>query len=250
MRWRRLALGALAGGGAVGLGLVALLAWTFSGMGAMEERALPGGGKVVKDGYVSVAVVPAGPDLVALVDAGNDASGAAILRELAARGIGPEAVTAILLTHGHPDHTAACGLFPNATTYAAEAELPMLRGEVGSRGPVTRWFGPRASGCAKLVGVADGGTVSLGDREATLYAVPGHTPGSAAWRVDDVLYVGDSADAAADGSLAPAKWMFTDDPAVNEASLRALAGRADLPATVICAHSGPLTTEALRRWAR
>lgn len=234
------------------LAVVALVAWTFTGMGAVVDgEKLPGGGVVVQDGYVSAVVLDAEPGKVALVDAGNDLDGAAILAELGRRGLGPGDVTAILLTHGHPDHVAACALFPSATAYAHRDELPLLRGEVGSRGPLPRMFGPHPSGCANLVGLGDGDEIALGARPARLYAVPGHTAGSAAWLHAGVLYLGDSADASDDGQLLPAKWVFTDSTERNEQALRDLAkALAAVPVErLVFAHSGTLDGTALRMWA-
>src|SRR5437870_13164394 len=87
--------------------VVALLAVTFIGRQSITDGFEINGVRIVADGIVSVAVVPVGDGQIALIDAGNDASGKAVLAELARRGVNPEAVTAIFLTHGHPDHTAA-----------------------------------------------------------------------------------------------------------------------------------------------
>src|SRR5262249_5783046 len=75
------------------LAIVGLIMATFAGGPPIPDgMELPGGARVVKDGYVSVFVLPAGPGAVALIDAGNDRQGGAILRELSRRGLGPEAV--------------------------------------------------------------------------------------------------------------------------------------------------------------
>ncbi len=63
--------------------------------------------RIVKDGVVSAAVIPVGNGKVVLLDAGYDKAGKAILAELSRHQLTPEAVTAILLTHSHPDHVAA-----------------------------------------------------------------------------------------------------------------------------------------------
>lgn len=249
LRWALLGIFGLGTGGL--LGAVGLLAWTFSGMGAIRDgQALGEDATVVRDGYVSLTLLEIGPGEVALVDAGNDPEGAAILAALAERGLGPDAVTAILLTHGHPDHVAACARFPRATAWALDQELPLLRGEVGARGPLTRWFAPKPSGCPNLVGVVDGAEVPLGDRVARIHAVPGHTAGSAAWQVGGLLFLGDSADADADGDLLPAKWLFTDDPTTNRASLVALDRAVGRGATaLVFSHTGTADPSALRIWA-
>jgi hydroxyacylglutathione hydrolase len=250
---RRL-IGWLLMGTLVLLGTVIVLgAWTFSGMGRIENgRALPGGATVVKDGYVAAYLLEIDQDSVALVDAGNDAEGKAILAELRRRGLGPEAVEIILLTHGHPDHTASCHLFPNATVYADGDELPLLTGRVGSSGPLTQLFGAMPSTCTSVRPVKDGDEVPIGTRLARVFAVPGHTSGSAAWLVDGVLYLGDAADASSSGSMLSAKWLFTDNPARARRSLISLADRVDdLDVRVLAfSHSGVLVgSRALAEYA-
>src|SRR5258706_8356174 len=87
------------------LALAAVVAATFLGRQSITDGAQIGTIRIVKDGIVSVAVLPVGPREVALVDAGNDTAGAAILAELGKRQLGPEPVTAIFLPQRHPDHT-------------------------------------------------------------------------------------------------------------------------------------------------
>ncbi len=83
----------------------------------------------------------------------------------------------------------------------------------------------------------------------------GHTARSAAYLVDGVLFVGDSADAdKKSGALVPAVWLFSDDPAQNRRSLMALAKTVEPMAAQIKwmapAHSGPMEgTAALTHFA-
>src|SRR5258708_20655996 len=100
----------------------------------------------VKDGVVSETVIPVGSGKVVLLDAGYDKAGKAILAELSRRQLTPEAVTAILLTHSHPDHVAAIDLFPKAEVMALEPELPLLEGRALWRGPPLRLFPPFSGG--------------------------------------------------------------------------------------------------------
>lgn len=234
---------------------VALLGWTFSGMPPIEDgRILPGGARVVKDGYVSCFLVPEGNGRFLMVDACNDPAGTAIDAALTAAGAGRDAVDALLLTHGHPDHTALCAAFPNATVYALAAELPLLEGLTASRGPLPRLFGAMRSPCGPVTAVADGDTIPVGPLDVKVYAVAGHTAGSAAWRVSGVVYFGDAADAGTDGEIVPAKWLFTDDQAEGTRSLVALSARLDADQATVgalaFAHTGVLDgREALTRFA-
>ncbi|MES2638672.1 MAG: MBL fold metallo-hydrolase [Myxococcota bacterium] len=197
------------------------------GSGTLGSGTLGSGsvGRLVKDGYVAAYVLDIGGGKVALVDAGNDAAATALLAELARRGLDASAVTDILLTHGHPDHIAGVNRFPNAVVHALGAEVPLVERRVGARGPVTRWFGPQDTGVRVGDPLMDGARVPIGSRVAEVYAVPGHTTGSAVWLVDGVLFFGDSADATTRGGMVGAKWMFTDDAGQNHTSLRALAAR-------------------------
>jgi glyoxylase-like metal-dependent hydrolase (beta-lactamase superfamily II) len=73
--------------------------------------------------------------------------------------------------------------------------------------------------------LGDGETLTLGDRTVRVFAVPGHTAGSAAYLVDGALFLGDSAGATSDGKIKGAPFFFSDSTSQNHASLRALAER-------------------------
>jgi hydroxyacylglutathione hydrolase len=185
------------------------------------------GVETVKDGFVSIFVLDAGPGKVALVDAGKDASGKALLAALARRGLTPASVTAIFLTHGHGDHTAGCKLFPDAQVYALESEVAL----VGDAAKVTH-------------PLKDGDVTSVGDLRVESFAVPGHTSGSAVYLARGTLFFGDSAGASKDGVMMKAVRLFSKDSAQNVASLKALEARleprsADIKALAF-AHTGPL----------
>ena len=118
----------------------------FIGRQAITDGFEINGIRIVKDGIVTIAVVPVNTNEVALIDAGNDGSGKAILAELSRRHLGPDAVTAILLTHGHPDHTAAIRLFGKAQVMALEPDVALVEGTAGAGGPLTRLMPVRPTG--------------------------------------------------------------------------------------------------------
>lgn len=192
---------------------------------------------------------------VALVDAGNDAEGEAILAELERRHLGPDAVAAVLITHGHGDHIAAIGRFPRSEVMALDREVPLVEGRAGGRGPLTRLFPVRPTGITVTRALRDGDVVTLGGVPIPVYAVPGHTTGSAAYYIDGVLLVGDSADVTSDGALQGAPWLFSDDQAEDRASLarleqRVVADGLDVKA-IVPAHSGAAEgIVALKNFAR
>lgn len=193
----------------------------------VDAQQLAPGVETVKDGFVSAFLLDAGPGKVALVDAGKDGSGKAILMALARRGLTQSAVAAIFLTHGHGDHTAACKVFPDAQVFAMDSEIPV----VGDAAKVTH-------------PLRDGEAVDVGDLHVETFAVPGHTPGSAAYLARGVLFFGDSAGASKAGVMMRAVRLFSKDPDQNVASLKALATRLQPRAAEVkelaFAHTGPL----------
>lgn len=225
---------------------IVLAAMTFGGMKELVDGTeLPGDARLVKDGYVAIAVIPAGDGAVALVDCGNDPNGVAVLTELKRRGLAPDAVKAIFLSHGHPDHVAGCHLFGNAQVLALPQDIPVAEGTGRSKGPVPSMFDTPPDKRAKVTRpLADGETVTVGSLAVKVYAVPGHTAGSAAFLANDTLYLGDNAAAGDDGKLVPAPWVFSDDTKENRRSLEALGARLKTEGAAVkklaFAHSGPL----------
>ena len=207
------------------LGVGGVLAATFMGRRPITDGQTFNRVRVVTDGFSGMGVITIDSRQVALVDAGNDTSGEAILAELSRRQLGPEAVSAIFLTHGHPDHIGAVPLFPKAQVMALDAEAPLVEGRAGARGPVTRLFPVRSTGITVTRHLNDGDVVTIGDVPVRVYAVPGHTAGSAAYVADGVLFLGDSADGGSDGALKGAPWIFSDSQPDNRASLARLEQR-------------------------
>lgn len=68
----------------------------------------------VGDRVASTVVLVRDGDAVVVVDPGMVASRAAILDPLAALGVDPAAVTDVVFSHHHPDHTLNAALFPEA----------------------------------------------------------------------------------------------------------------------------------------
>jgi glyoxylase-like metal-dependent hydrolase (beta-lactamase superfamily II) len=224
---------------------VAMIMSAFVGTSDIQDGAeFDGVVRVVKDGIVSLGVVDVGGGKLALIDAGNDKEGKAILAELARRKLGPDAVTAVFLTHGHTDHLAGCHLFPSASIYALAADVALAEGREGSKSPIGKLMGAKPTGVKITRALADGETVKVGDENVRVFAIPGHTAGSAAYLVHGVLFLGDSAGSNKEGKLIAAPRVFSDDGPQNRASLKALADRLRPEAAsikaLVPAHSGAL----------
>jgi glyoxylase-like metal-dependent hydrolase (beta-lactamase superfamily II) len=215
----------------VALLLVTVGAAWYSAFGnnkPVVEGQIVEGVETVKDGFANIFVLDAGRGKVALVDAGKDKSGAALLGALSRRNLGPDSVAAIFLTHGHPDHTAGCKLFPSAEVYAMAADVPLIGDAVKVTHPLK-----------------DGDVVTVEDLRVEAFSVLGHTPGSAVYLARGVLFFGDSAGASKTGEVMKAVRFMSKDSALNVASLKDLAARlaprkAEIKAMAF-GHTGSLT---------
>jgi glyoxylase-like metal-dependent hydrolase (beta-lactamase superfamily II) len=211
---------------AIGVGYVYWTAFSHN-RPIVDRQVLAPGVTIVKDAFVSVAVLDVAADKVALVDCGNDKEAKAVLAALAERKLAAASVAAIFLTHGHGDHTNGCRAFPSAEVYAMQEDVALIGAAADVKHPLK-----------------DGDVTELGDLRVEAFATPGHTPGSAVYFARGVLFFGDSAGGAKDGTMMPAVRLFSKDPDQNVASLKALearlAPRAAEVKTLAFAHSGPL----------
>jgi glyoxylase-like metal-dependent hydrolase (beta-lactamase superfamily II) len=158
-----------------------------------------------------------------------------LVARLAEHGVAPGDVTAVLFTHGHADHVKGLEALPNARVLALAAEQPVLE----THSPVDATIDQVLS---------DGEVLRFGSLEVRVYAVPGHTPGSAAYLVDDVLALGDSGLVTASGAFAPVPEDRSEDPAELVRSVVALADRLESEGRsvrwIVPAHSGALEGRA------
>lgn len=208
------------------LSLVALVggvaASVFWGLAPLTDAQLGPGVFQVKDGYVSATVIDVGGGDAVLVDCGNDASAVALRAALSRRGLTP---VAILLTHGHPDHTAGCGTFAGVEVLGMPGDAELASGRTGGDSPIGKLVGGSGSGALLTRTLKDGERIAYGTRIFRAYAVPGHTEGSAAYLVDGHLFLGDSASQLDDGRLVHAPWIFSSSVERSVTSLHELATR-------------------------
>jgi glyoxylase-like metal-dependent hydrolase (beta-lactamase superfamily II) len=214
--------------------------WAAYG-GRLPMRAGPGprpGVQTVVMHIVSAFILDAGPGKVALIDTGTAGTAGTIVDALRARGLGPEAVQAVFITHHHRDHVGGLVRFPNAEVYALASEHEDIA-----------QHGVRASRA-----VADGEVVTVGPLSVKVYAVPGHTEGSAAFLAYGTLFLGDAGSIRSDGTVRGPFSPFSRDADRSLQELRALAQRlrgehAEVSA-IVFSHSGPIEEDALDRLAQ
>lgn len=200
---------------------------------AIEDGARYGDVVVVQDWFTSIGLVEIG-DTTLMIDAGfrPDKVNAALLE----RGVEPGAVDHVLLTHGHDDHIGALEIYPNATVWAMAEEADAL-----------------AESEVRDVETLEVGISQLGDIEVEAFLMAGHTLGSAAYRIGDVLMMGDTALFNRDGVLTTVPEKRSEDPEGAEAALLALAAavqdREDI-SWVVPSHSGGGSIDALKALAK
>jgi glyoxylase-like metal-dependent hydrolase (beta-lactamase superfamily II) len=228
-------------------GMGGLFWYLFGGLQAQSAGLVLGSGaEPVYDGFSTVFLLDAGNGSVVLIDAGNDTTGKPILAALQKRNAGPDNVTAIFMTHAHPDHDAAIGLFPKATVYAMKREIPVAQGkeEFGSTFSVMTG---KTNAHPFEIGhpLDDGEKVTVGNLEVTAFAVPGHTVGSGAYLTQGVLYLGDAAMISSGQKVVGPSKAFSTDAVLGVASLKHLAEelqpRAAEVKLLATAHTGGLT---------
>ncbi|MBO2516288.1 MAG: MBL fold metallo-hydrolase [Clostridiales bacterium] len=105
------------------------------------------------------------------------------------RAVGDREVAAVLLTHGHFDHTAALYAFADRPIYLHEADVPMLSDPEKNVGAQLGDLSPRP---AATNIIKEGDTFTLAGLEISVMHTPGHTPGSVCYRIGDVLFTGDT----------------------------------------------------------
>jgi glyoxylase-like metal-dependent hydrolase (beta-lactamase superfamily II) len=161
----------------------------------------------------------------ALVDAGHDPRGTAILEELRREGLSAKDVHHVLLTHGHVDHWAAASVFPNARVMVGAGDADIIRGEQQSEslgGRLSRRLEPEGKQPPRLEELEGEQVLDVDGEPIRFIPLPGHTRGSGAYLYRGVLFTGDSLNRWVLGAVDFASRFYTDDPKQNRESLRRL----------------------------
>lgn len=96
---------------------------------------------------------------------------------------------AVLLTHGHFDHTGALSAFAGVPIYIHEADAPMLSDPHLSVGDGNGDLRPRPAATHLL---ADGEQLHLAGLDIAVLHTSGHTPGGVTYQIGDALFTGDT----------------------------------------------------------
>jgi glyoxylase-like metal-dependent hydrolase (beta-lactamase superfamily II) len=218
--------------------------YLFGGLQSQSAGlSLGAGAEPVYDGFSTVFILDVGDGKVALIDAGNDTAGKAILDALQKKNASADNVTAIFITHAHPDHDGAVALFPKATIYAMKREVPIAAGKEDYQSPLSKVMGRFNPHPFDVTHPLDNGEkVTVGNLDVTAFDVPGHTAGSGAYLAQGVLYLGDAGMINTNHEVIGPSKAFSTDPAEGVASLKHLAEelqpRADEVKVIATAHSG------------
>jgi glyoxylase-like metal-dependent hydrolase (beta-lactamase superfamily II) len=194
-----------------------------------------------------------------LVDPGPASTMDTLHAELAARGVAPHDLHALLLTHIHFDHAGASGVLaqahPGLTVYVHPAGAPHLAEPRRLVASATRIYGdamdrlwgpilPVPEGQLRLLD--DGSRLTLGDRAFAVQHTPGHAVHHAAFLDEGtgIAYVGDTAGIRS--PAAPVALPVTPPPDFDLeawlASLERLEGWS--PAQLFITHFGIVDTPA------
>jgi N-acyl homoserine lactone hydrolase len=142
----------------------------------------------------STVVLLRGRGRVVIIDTGSFNMRRLIADQLARRGLAPDAVTDVILTHAHYDHSINWVMFPNARIAIGAAELAWAAAQPLGHHLVPDLYIRELTISPRLRILAEGDEVIPG---MTAHAAPGHTPGHLVFHLTtparDIVFTGDAA---------------------------------------------------------
>jgi len=183
----------------------------------------------VKDSYVNMYLIEDEGGYIA-IDAGNDID--VLEEEFGKLKINPDKVTTVLLTHSDAVHVAAVELFRNAKIYLSSQEEQMING-----GTSRFWVFGNSIYSNDYGLIDDQQTLNIGSTKVKGILIPGHTPGSMCYLINDkYLFSGDVL-SLKDGKIAGFNDFFNMD---TETALKSLDKLTDIPGVewIFTAHYG------------
>jgi glyoxylase-like metal-dependent hydrolase (beta-lactamase superfamily II) len=170
-------------------------------------------------------------DGVILFDTGMRAATAR--RGLRKLGIDPEAVRHIFLTHTDFDHAGGLEAFKNSKLYIAKPEEQLIDGTTA------RKLFLRNKPLSDYCTLEDGEIVEIGGVSVKTYLVPGHTPGSTAYLINERFLVsGDLLRVTQKGKVTPFLWHINMDHQQNIESIKRMRPVIRKAEYVLTGHSG------------
>ncbi|MDO9510113.1 MAG: MBL fold metallo-hydrolase [Bacteroidales bacterium] len=138
----------------------------------------------IKDSFVNMFLIKDSLGYIA-IDAGNDID--VVSEELKKLNINPEEILAVFLTHTDGDHVASLPLFKNADVIISQQEEDMINGK---KQRFLLWG--NSIGGREYRKMEDGQSLRFGSTSVKGILVPGHSPGSMCYQVNEIyLFTGD-----------------------------------------------------------
>jgi N-acyl homoserine lactone hydrolase len=197
-------------------------------------------------GWSTIALVR-GEGRVILVDVGSFSMRKGLTEQLAKRGLEPEDVTDVILSHSHYDHSLNWILFRHARIIIGARELAWSLNEPWGEGPVPELYMRELESWPTLLPVADGQEFMPGFKA---HAAPGHTPGHLVYVLEgeksDAVFTGDAAKNRAE--LLSRKADATYDAALSTQTIEKIwqLWKKRRGSVLIPGHDLPMTQEAGR----